>query len=81
MTGNLKGEGRILGGLYVLKPGDGGIQYEYVEQQFGDIASLENIIRACEEASGHKLATDDFDQATKAEGPIAACTSREACNL
>ncbi|KAI9590882.1 AhpC/TSA antioxidant enzyme-domain-containing protein [Syncephalis fuscata] len=67
VSGNLKGEGRILGGLYVVKPGDAGIEYEHVESQFGDIASLENIIRACENASGQKLATEDFDTAVKAE--------------
>jgi hypothetical protein len=75
----MKGEGRILGGLYVLKPGDAGIQYEHAESQFGDIASLENVIRACEQASGMKLTTEAFNEAVKSDGPIAACTSREAC--
>ncbi|RKP27269.1 AhpC/TSA antioxidant enzyme-domain-containing protein [Syncephalis pseudoplumigaleata] len=79
VEGNLKGEGRILGGLYVVKPGDAGIQYEHVEQQFGDIASLENVIRACEQASGQKLAPEAYDEAVKADGPVAVCTSREAC--
>ncbi|KAI8058601.1 AhpC/TSA antioxidant enzyme-domain-containing protein [Syncephalis plumigaleata] len=79
VSGNLKGEGRILGGLYVLKPGDGGIQYEHVESQFGDIASLENVIQACEQASGVKLPTEVYSEAVKSSGPIAACTSREAC--
>jgi hypothetical protein len=33
--GNLRGEGRIMGGLYILHQGDQGVAYEHLEQVCG----------------------------------------------
>lgn len=43
---NLEGEGRLLGGLFVLGPGKQGILYEHREGEFGDHANMTNIIDA-----------------------------------
>jgi len=49
VTGNFEGEGRILGGLFVVGPGDQGILYEYREAVFGDHAPLEEVMAAAKE--------------------------------
>jgi len=46
VAGNLDGEGRLLGGLFVIGPGDQGILYEYRESEFGDHAPLEEVMAA-----------------------------------
>ncbi|KAL7633605.1 UNVERIFIED_CONTAM: hypothetical protein RMT77_016138 [Armadillidium vulgare] len=35
-SGNLKGDGTLLGGVYLIGPGDTGILYEHKEMEFGD---------------------------------------------
>ncbi|KAJ1658758.1 hypothetical protein IWQ61_002050 [Dispira simplex] len=52
VKGNFKGEGRILGGLYVVKAGEGGVVYEYKEKIFGDHAPIEQVLEACQTATG-----------------------------
>ncbi|KAG2178142.1 hypothetical protein INT43_003395 [Umbelopsis isabellina] len=49
--GNLKGEGRIMGGLYILHKGNNGVAYEYLEKTFGDHAPTEEVLGACKLAS------------------------------
>lgn len=44
ITGNLKGEGRLLGGLFVIGPGEQGILMEHRETEFGDHADLTQIM-------------------------------------
>ena len=46
VSGNLQGEGRILGGLYVIGAGNRGILLNYQEKFFGDHASEEVILNA-----------------------------------
>jgi len=43
VSGNMEGEGRLLGGVYVLGPGTQGILYEHREGEWGDIANMTNI--------------------------------------
>eukprot|EP00899_Mesostigma_viride_P004113 jgi/Mesvir1/13702/Mv02133-RA.1 len=52
VKGNLVGDGYTMGGLYVIKAGDGGVQYEFKEKAFGDRAPIPDVIKACEEALG-----------------------------
>uniref|UniRef100_A0A8D2JEW1 Peroxiredoxin-like 2A n=1 Tax=Varanus komodoensis TaxID=61221 RepID=A0A8D2JEW1_VARKO len=44
-TGNLDGEGIILGGVFVLGPGKQGVLLEHREKEFGDKVSLDVLIK------------------------------------
>lgn len=44
--GNMKGEGFILGGLYVIGPENQGILMEHQEKEFGDKADLSSVLHA-----------------------------------
>lgn len=46
VSGNMDGEGRLLGGLFVIGPGEQGILYEYRESEFGDHAPKEEVLAA-----------------------------------
>jgi len=43
LEGDLKGEGRYLGGLVFIGKGDDGVLYTYNEKHFGDHANLQEI--------------------------------------
>jgi len=45
--GNMEGEGRLLGGLLVVGPGDQGVIFEYKEEVWGDHADLKDVLEAC----------------------------------
>ncbi|XP_023220306.1 redox-regulatory protein FAM213A-like isoform X2 [Centruroides sculpturatus] len=47
--GNLKGDGSLLGGVFVLGKGNQGILYEYREKEFGDQANITEILSAAKE--------------------------------
>ena len=51
VEGNFEGEGRLLGGLFVLDSGDGGILLEHQEKQFGDTVNLEDVMEAARSIS------------------------------
>ncbi|KAF7657424.1 hypothetical protein LDENG_00026820 [Lucifuga dentata] len=44
--GNIFGEGFVLGGVFVIGPGQQGILLEHRELEFGDKVNLENVIHA-----------------------------------
>jgi len=46
VDGNLKGEGRLLGGVFVIGPGEQGVLYEHREAEFGDHANTTAILDA-----------------------------------
>jgi len=46
IDGNLKGEGRILGGVYVIGPGSDGILLQHQEMEFGDIVNTTDVLAA-----------------------------------
>ena len=46
--GNFRGEGRLLGGVYVMGSGDRGVVYRFEEPQPGVYAPIEEIMRAAE---------------------------------
>ena len=49
--GNLKGDGTLLGGVYVIGPGDSGIIFEHREKYFGDYVNSTDVIKAVEKMS------------------------------
>ncbi|MCO5603649.1 hypothetical protein L7F22_057800 [Adiantum nelumboides] len=44
---NFNGEGSIKGGLLILRPGKGGVAYQFMERNFGDWAPLEEVLEVC----------------------------------
>ncbi|CAL8361132.1 unnamed protein product [Boreogadus saida] len=44
--GNLRGEGLVLGGVFVIGPGDQGVLLEHREREFGDKVNLLALLRA-----------------------------------
>ncbi|KAL5761557.1 hypothetical protein ACOSP7_017821 [Xanthoceras sorbifolium] len=44
---NLKGEGDIKGGLFIVGGGKSGIAYQFIERNFGDWAPLPEVIEIC----------------------------------
>uniref|UniRef100_A0A3Q1HD08 Peroxiredoxin-like 2A n=1 Tax=Anabas testudineus TaxID=64144 RepID=A0A3Q1HD08_ANATE len=44
--GNMNGEGFILGGVFVMGPGDQGILLEHYEKQFGDKVNTADVLEA-----------------------------------
>ncbi|RDD41964.1 Redox-regulatory protein FAM213A [Trichoplax sp. H2] len=48
VSGNLVGEGRILGALYVVGKGDQGILFEHRQKYFGHHADINQVMSACE---------------------------------
>mmetsp|Transcript_21149 Transcript_21149/g.29644 ORF Transcript_21149/g.29644 Transcript_21149/m.29644 type:complete len:121 (-) Transcript_21149:215-577(-) len=45
--GNLKGEGRLLGGVLVVGKGDEGVLADFREEVWGDHADPKDILEAC----------------------------------
>ena len=52
VTGNFKGDGSVLGGLYIINTE--GVIYQYREKVWGDHAPLEQVLKACEQVSHKK---------------------------
>jgi len=48
VTGNLEGEGRLLGGVLVIGSNDRGIVYEHREKVWGDHADFQEVLNVCE---------------------------------
>ena len=46
--GNLKGDGTLLGGVFVIGPGDSGIIFEHREKYWGDYVNTSDVIKAVE---------------------------------
>ncbi|KAF9375879.1 hypothetical protein CPB97_011184 [Podila verticillata] len=56
VRGNLLvGEGRIFGGLYIVRKGDEGIAYHFEETVLGNLAPVSKILEVCSEVSGVSL--------------------------
>jgi hypothetical protein len=49
---NVNGEASILGGLLVVKAGQGGIAYMHPETTFGEFPSTQDVIDAAKKALG-----------------------------
>jgi len=46
IVGNMTGEGRYLGGVYLFGPGSQGLVYHHEESEWGDHAKIEDISEA-----------------------------------
>ncbi|KAL5019243.1 hypothetical protein ScPMuIL_004965 [Solemya velum] len=46
IKGNMEGEGRLLGGVFVIGPGDQGILFHHEEKEFGDHADINQVLQA-----------------------------------
>ncbi|KAF8931448.1 hypothetical protein EDD21DRAFT_209216 [Dissophora ornata] len=56
VKGNLRvGEGRIFGGLYIVRKGNEGIAYKFEETVFGNLAPIGDILKVCSDISGVDL--------------------------
>lgn len=47
VEGTYTGEGTIKGGLYIVRPGNQGVAYQFVERNFGDWAPLDEVVQVC----------------------------------
>jgi len=54
IEGNLKGEGRILGCVFVLGSGTQGVLYEHREAEFGDYANVTDVLEAARQVNTRK---------------------------
>ncbi|KAM8858707.1 peroxiredoxin-like 2A [Spinachia spinachia] len=52
-SGNLRGEGLVLGGVFVIGPGDQGILLEHREKEFGDKVNLLAVLRTARKTKDH----------------------------
>lgn len=48
-SGNLKGDGTLLGGVFVLGKGTQGILFEHRESEFGDKANITEVLLAAKQ--------------------------------
>ncbi|CAG8561402.1 7202_t:CDS:2 [Ambispora gerdemannii] len=53
--GNFKGQGRILGGSYIVYPGSRGIAFEHREKFFGNFPAIDELITKCKAISSNNL--------------------------
>lgn len=51
VPGNAAGEGRLLGAVFVVGPGDQGIVFQHHEKVIGDFASLDDIRAAIQKVN------------------------------
>uniref|UniRef100_A0A3B5BEG8 Peroxiredoxin-like 2A n=1 Tax=Stegastes partitus TaxID=144197 RepID=A0A3B5BEG8_9TELE len=49
--GNLRGEGLILGGVFVIGPGDQGVLLEHREKEFGDKVNMLAVLKTAQNKS------------------------------
>ncbi|KAH9494920.1 Peroxiredoxin-like 2A [Bulinus truncatus] len=63
IEGNMQGEGRILGGVFVIGSGDKGILFEHREKEFGDYANLTEVLTAALQIRPNKNNIHDDDTA------------------
>jgi len=52
VEGNLKGEGRLLGGVLVIGKGDQGVLADFREEVWGDHADLDAVFEAARKING-----------------------------
>ncbi|KAI8349240.1 hypothetical protein B0O80DRAFT_460014 [Mortierella sp. GBAus27b] len=71
VRGNLLvGEGRIFGGLYIVRKGDEGVAYKFEETVLGNLAPVSDILRVCSEISGVALDEASLKKAKDQEAQV-----------
>ncbi|KAE8678403.1 putative Armadillo/beta-catenin-like repeat family protein [Hibiscus syriacus] len=61
---NLKGEGEIKGGLFIVGQGGTGIAYQFIERNFGDWAPVAEVVEICA-----RLQNQQHDQGDSSKSP------------
>ncbi|KAK4320144.1 hypothetical protein Pmani_008979 [Petrolisthes manimaculis] len=54
VDGNLKGDGTLLGSVFLVGPGDQGILYEHREMEFGDHHNSTQLLEALNNIKNHE---------------------------
>ena len=54
IAGNMEGEGRILGGLFVVNK-EKGIVFHYAEKEFGDHADIKDVLDAAKRVANNSI--------------------------
>ncbi|KAF9365931.1 hypothetical protein BGX34_007430 [Mortierella sp. NVP85] len=87
IRGNLLvGEGRIFGGLYIVRKGEEGIAYKFEETVLGNLAPVSEVLRVCSEISGVELKDASVQRAKLQEAQVqerqqaAAAAGQTECN-
>lgn len=87
VRGNLLvGEGRIFGGLYIVRKGDEGLAYKFEETVLGNLAPISEVLRVCSEISGVDLNDASLRKAKLQEAQVqerqqaAAAAGQTECN-
>lgn len=44
---NMRGEGGIKGGMFIIRRGKGGVAYQFIERNFGDWAPIGEVVEIC----------------------------------
>lgn len=57
IDGNMKGDGTLLGAVYVIGPGNHGILYEHRELEFGDHHNTTLLLQALDQLRHLKAST------------------------
>lgn len=71
VRGNLLvGEGRIFGGLYIVRKGDEGIAYKFEETVLGNLAPISKVLEVCSQVSGVDLKDAEIQRAKKQEAQV-----------
>lgn len=50
-AGNMKGDGTLLGGVFVIGPGNAGIVFEHREKYWGDYVEISDVLQAVKNIS------------------------------
>ncbi|KAF9091824.1 hypothetical protein BGX23_004839 [Mortierella sp. AD031] len=71
VRGNLLvGEGRIFGGLYIVRKGDEGIAYKFEETVLGNLAPIGKVLEVCSQVSGVDLKEAAVQKAKRQEARV-----------
>ncbi|KAF9133418.1 hypothetical protein BG015_003560 [Linnemannia schmuckeri] len=71
VRGNLLvGEGRIFGGLYIVRKGDQGIAYKFEETVLGNLAPISKVLEVCSQISGVDLKDTEIQRAKGQEAQV-----------
>ncbi|KAG0056313.1 hypothetical protein BGZ83_005680 [Gryganskiella cystojenkinii] len=71
VRGNLLvGEGRIFGGLYIVRQGDQGIAYQFEETVFGNLAPISKVLEVCSQISGVDLKEAEILKAQRQDAQV-----------
>ncbi|KAF9991207.1 hypothetical protein BGZ75_002835 [Mortierella antarctica] len=87
VRGNLLvGEGRIFGGLFIVRKGDEGVAYQFEETVLGNLAPISKVLEVCSQISGKDVNDASIQAAKRQEAHVqerqeaAAAAGQTECN-